>query len=85
MQRLLPGWPGWQVREHGVLVRYADDVLVMCKSRGSERAGAAAVLLASWGWTKAAKTASCLAKAKKASISWAFTSAGARAARNRHT
>lgn len=24
---------GWSVREHGVLVRFADDVLVMCKSR----------------------------------------------------
>jgi RNA-directed DNA polymerase len=23
----------WSVREHGVVVRYADDVLVMCKSR----------------------------------------------------
>jgi RNA-directed DNA polymerase len=29
----------WDVREHGVLVRYADDVLVMCRSR--EQAGAA--------------------------------------------
>jgi RNA-directed DNA polymerase len=23
----------WTVREHGVLVRFADDLLVMCKSR----------------------------------------------------
>lgn len=23
----------WDVREHGVMIRYADDVLVMCKSR----------------------------------------------------
>jgi RNA-directed DNA polymerase len=29
----------WSVREHGVLVRFADDVLVMCKSR--EQADAA--------------------------------------------
>ena len=34
----------WDVREHGVLVRFADDALVMCKSRaaGRGRAGAAA-------------------------------------------
>jgi RNA-directed DNA polymerase len=24
---------GWEAREHGVLVRFADDLLVMCKSR----------------------------------------------------
>ena len=24
----------WPTGEHGVLVRYADDALVMCKSRG---------------------------------------------------
>ncbi|MEY9894786.1 group II intron reverse transcriptase/maturase [Catenulispora sp. MAP5-51] len=34
---------GWDVREHGVLVRYADDALVMCKSR--EQAEAALVRL----------------------------------------
>jgi len=49
----------WSVREHGVLVRYADDVLVMCKSR--EQAEAALqrlrVLLAELGLRpKEAKT-----------------------------
>jgi group II intron reverse transcriptase/maturase len=29
---------GWDVREHGVLVRYADDALVMCKSRAQAEA-----------------------------------------------
>ena len=29
---------GWDVREHGVLCRYADDVLVMCKSRAQAEA-----------------------------------------------
>jgi RNA-directed DNA polymerase len=33
----------WSVREHGVLVRFADDLLVMCKSR--QQAGAALVRL----------------------------------------
>ncbi|MCA1682086.1 MAG: group II intron reverse transcriptase/maturase [Actinobacteria bacterium] len=33
----------WDVREHGVLVRYADDALVMCRSR--EQAAAALVRL----------------------------------------
>jgi group II intron reverse transcriptase/maturase len=33
----------WDVREHGVLVRYADDALVMCKSR--QQAEAALVRL----------------------------------------
>jgi group II intron reverse transcriptase/maturase len=33
----------WSVREHGVLVRFADDVLVMCKSR--EQAEAALLRL----------------------------------------
>jgi RNA-directed DNA polymerase len=33
----------WDVREHGVLVRYADDALVMCRSR--EQAEAALVRL----------------------------------------
>ena len=33
----------WDVREHGVLVRYADDALVMCKSR--EQAEAALMRL----------------------------------------
>jgi RNA-directed DNA polymerase len=33
----------WSVREHGVLVRFADDVLVMCKSR--EQADAALLRL----------------------------------------
>ena len=23
----------WDVREHGVLVRYADDVVIMCRTR----------------------------------------------------
>jgi RNA-directed DNA polymerase len=49
----------WNEREHGILVRYADDLLVMCKSR--EQAGAALmrlrVLLADLGLEpKEAKT-----------------------------
>ena len=28
----------WSIREHGVLVRYADDVIVMCKSRDQAEA-----------------------------------------------
>ena len=31
----------WNVREHGVLVRYADDALVMCKSREQAEAALA--------------------------------------------
>jgi group II intron reverse transcriptase/maturase len=31
----------WNVREHGVLVRFADDVLVMCKSREQAEAALA--------------------------------------------
>ena len=31
----------WDVREHGVLVRFADDVLVMCKSREQAEAALA--------------------------------------------
>ena len=31
----------WDVREHGVLVRYADDALVMCKSRAQAEAALA--------------------------------------------
>jgi hypothetical protein len=33
----------WQAAEHGVLVRYADDAIVMCATReqGRSRAGAA--------------------------------------------
>jgi len=49
----------WDVREHGVLVRYADDVLVMCKSREQAEAALArlTVLLADLGLKpKAAKT-----------------------------
>jgi group II intron reverse transcriptase/maturase len=29
---------GWSADEHGVLVRYADDVVVMCRSRGQAEA-----------------------------------------------
>lgn len=32
---------GWDTREHGVLVRFADDVLVMCKSREQAQAALA--------------------------------------------
>jgi group II intron reverse transcriptase/maturase len=41
----------WDVREHGVLVRYADDALVMCKSRAQAEAALARlrVLLADLG------------------------------------
>ncbi|MCX4592162.1 reverse transcriptase domain-containing protein [Streptomyces sp. NBC_01549] len=28
----------WDVRKHGVLVRYADDAVVMCRSRNQARA-----------------------------------------------
>ena len=31
----------WNVREHGVLVRFADDALVMCKSREQAEAALA--------------------------------------------
>jgi group II intron reverse transcriptase/maturase len=49
----------WDVREHGVLVRYADDVVVMCASRGQAEAALArlTVLLAELGLEpKQAKT-----------------------------
>jgi RNA-directed DNA polymerase len=49
----------WDVREHGVLVRYADDVVVMCASRGQAEAALARLtaLLAGLGLApKAAKT-----------------------------
>ena len=49
----------WDVREHGVLVRYADDVLVMCRSREQAEAALARlrVLLAELGLEpKEAKT-----------------------------
>lgn len=49
----------WQVREHGVLVRYADDLVVMCRSREQAEAALARlqVLLADLGLEpKAAKT-----------------------------
>lgn len=49
----------WQVREHGVLVRYADDLVVMCRSREQAKAALARlqVLLADLGLEpKAAKT-----------------------------
>ena len=49
----------WQAREHGVLVRYADDVLVMCTTREQAEAALArlTVLLAELGLEpKAAKT-----------------------------
>jgi RNA-directed DNA polymerase len=49
----------WPTGEHGVLVRYADDALVMCKSRGQAEAALArlTVLLAELGLKpKAAKT-----------------------------
>lgn len=41
----------WDVREHGVLVRFADDVVVMCASRGQADAALAQlkVLLAELG------------------------------------
>ena len=49
----------WDVREHGVLVRFADDVLVMCRSREQAEAALARlrVLLAELGLQpKEAKT-----------------------------
>jgi RNA-directed DNA polymerase len=49
----------WDVREHGVLVRYADDALVMCKSREQAEAALARLrdLLAELGLEpKEAKT-----------------------------
>ena len=49
----------WDVREHGVLVRFADDVLVMCKSREQAEAALARlrVVLAELGLEpKEAKT-----------------------------
>jgi Group II intron, maturase-specific domain/Reverse transcriptase (RNA-dependent DNA polymerase) len=49
----------WDTRAHGVLVRYADDVVVMCASRAQAEAALArlTVLLADLGLeTKAAKT-----------------------------
>ena len=49
----------WDVREHGVLVRYADDVLVMCRSREQAEAalGRLRALLAELGLApKEAKT-----------------------------
>jgi group II intron reverse transcriptase/maturase len=49
----------WDVREHGVLVRYADDALVMCRSREQAEAALARlrVLLAELGLEpKEAKT-----------------------------
>jgi Reverse transcriptase (RNA-dependent DNA polymerase) len=49
----------WDVREHGVLVRYADDALVLCKSRQQAEAALARlrVLLADLGLEpKQAKT-----------------------------
>ena len=49
----------WDVREHGVLVRYADDVVVMCHSRAQAEAALAqlTVVLAELGLQpKAAKT-----------------------------
>jgi RNA-directed DNA polymerase len=50
---------GWDVREHGVLVRFADDALVMCKSREQAEAALARLrtLLAELGLEpKEAKT-----------------------------
>ncbi len=49
----------WSTREHGVLVRYADDVIVMCSSRGQAEAALTRLtdLLAELGLEpKAAKT-----------------------------
>ncbi|MCA1693551.1 MAG: group II intron reverse transcriptase/maturase [Actinobacteria bacterium] len=49
----------WNVRQHGVLVRYADDVVVMCASRAQAEAALARLtaLLADLGLEpKAAKT-----------------------------
>jgi group II intron reverse transcriptase/maturase len=49
----------WDVREHGVLVRYADDLVVMCKSQQQAEAALARLtaLLADLGLEpKAAKT-----------------------------
>ena len=42
----------WDVREHGVLVRFADDVVVMCKSREQAEAALARLrtLLAELGF-----------------------------------
>lgn len=51
----------WDERKHGVLVRYADDAVVMCKSRQAEAAFARLrVLLADLGLEpKEAKTRTC--------------------------
>lgn len=49
----------WDVREHGVLVRYADDVVVMCRTRRQAEDALAhlRILLAELGLTpKASKT-----------------------------
>jgi len=49
----------WDVREHGVLVRYADDVVIMCRSRAQAEDALAYLtgLLAELGLTpKASKT-----------------------------
>ncbi|MGH4011390.1 MAG: reverse transcriptase domain-containing protein [Pseudonocardiaceae bacterium] len=49
----------WDVREHGVLVRFADDAVVMCRSRQQAQAALARLtaLLAELGLEpKAAKT-----------------------------
>ncbi len=42
----------WNVRQHGVLVRFADDVVVMCTTREQAEAALAQlrVLLAELGW-----------------------------------
>jgi hypothetical protein len=49
----------WDVREHGVLVRFADDAVVMCRTRRQAEAALARLtqLLAGLGLEpKAAKT-----------------------------
>src|SRR5262249_60816517 len=49
----------WDAREHGVLVRFADDAVVMCRSRQQAEAALARLtaLLAEFGLEpKAAKT-----------------------------
>ena len=67
----------WDTSEHGVLVRYCDDLVVMCRSR--EQAQAALERLRScwviWGWSRRQpRPASCIwSKAGREWISWAST------------
>ena len=67
----------WSVREHGVLVRYCDDLVVMCRSREQAQAALARLsqLLAQLGLQlKQAKTRIVrLEVGAPGLISWAFT------------